>query len=80
LAKADTAFQASVGQPNEPYLARLILDAAERRMLPVLDLDLSVAIGQCDYGVAALACRVGERFRSRNIAIMFYDTKNFKLA
>ena len=44
--------------PDDPLVnrlnlaAKLILDAAERRMLPVLDLDLSVAIGRCDLFAA----------------------------
>jgi len=48
-------------------------------MLPVLDLDLSVAIGWCDLALQRWLAEL-ENGPGVATAIMFYDSKNFRLA
>src|SRR4029077_19993409 len=67
LAKADTAFQgASVGQPTEPCLAKLIQHAAERRMLAVLDLDPAI---EPAGAIAALAVFRNQAFEPHQAGV-----------
>jgi len=72
--------------PDDPLVnrlnlaAKLILDAAERRMLPVLDLDLSVAIGRCDLALQRWLAELENGSGVATLQSCFMTPKNFKLA